>query len=179
MSRIGRRPINLPEKVKVELRESSIYIEGPKGRLSLNIPFSIEVKIQDGKINIERKSEDKKTKSLHGTVRALIENMVVGVSKGFKKELEIVGTGYKAQMKANTLILQVGFSHPVQMPVPQDLKVSVSGTNKIMVEGPDKQRVGHFAAQIRGIYPPEPYKGKGIRYVGEVVRKKLGKALAK
>jgi len=116
---------------------------------------------------------------MHGTTRALINNMIIGVKEGFKKGLEIVGTGYKAQLKGSTLVLQLGFSHPVEVNIPQDLKVTVEGQNKIFVEGVDKQRVGQFAANIRAIFPPEPYKGKGIRYIGEEVRRKLGKAMAK
>ncbi|RKY39350.1 MAG: 50S ribosomal protein L6, partial [Candidatus Omnitrophota bacterium] len=135
--------------------------------------------VKEKEIIIKREGEDKKTKSLHGTFRALINNMVIGVTQGFKKELEIVGIGYKAQLKGTNLVLQLGFSHPVEVPIPSDLKVTLGGANKITIEGIDKQKVGQFAAQIRAIYPPEPYKGKGIRYVQEIVRKKLGKAMAK
>ncbi|RKY33999.1 MAG: 50S ribosomal protein L6 [Candidatus Omnitrophota bacterium] len=179
MSRIGRKPILVPEKVKIELQNGTISVNGPKGNLSLKLPPSINVEVKEKEIIIKREGEDKKTKSLHGTFRALINNMVIGVTQGFKKELEIVGIGYKAQLKGTNLVLQLGFSHPVEVPIPSDLKVTLGGTNKITIEGIDKQKVGQFAAQIRAIYPPEPYKGKGIRYVQEIVRKKLGKAMAK
>jgi len=179
MSRIGRKPIPILEKVKVEVKDGVVYVEGPKGRLSLKLDSLINVKVEDNKIVVERKNDSKRAKSMHGTTRALINNMVTGVKEGFKKGLEIVGTGYKAQLKGNTLVLQLGFSHPVEVNIPEDLKVTVEGQNKIFVEGVDKQRVGQFAASIRAIFPPEPYKGKGIRYIGEEVRKKLGKAMAK
>ena len=179
MSRIGRKPILVPEKVKIELQNGTISVNGPKGNLSLKLPPSINVEVKEKEIIIKREGEDKKTKSLHGTFRALINNMVIGVTQGFKKELEIVGIGYKAQLKGTNLVLQLGFSHPVEVPIPSDLKVTLGGANKITIEGIDKQKVGQFAAQIRAIYPPEPYKGKGIRYVQEKVRKKLGKAMAK
>lgn len=179
MSRIGRKPIPILEKVKVEVKDGIVYVEGPKGRLSLKLDPLINVKVEDNKVMVERKNDSKRAKSMHGTTRALINNMVIGVKEGFKKGLEIVGTGYKAQLKGNTLVLQLGFSHPVEVNIPQDLKVTVEGQNKIFVEGIDKQRVGQFAANIRAIFPPEPYKGKGIRYIGEEVRRKLGKAMAK
>lgn len=179
MSRIGRKPIVVPQNVKVEIKDGSIQVKGPKGELSFSIPYLITVELKNGVIAVQRKSEDKKIKSLHGTTRALINNMIIGVTQGFKKELEVVGMGYKVQMKGNNLVLQLGFSHPVEVPSPPDLKVSTSGQNKIVIEGIDKQKVGQFAAQIRSIFPPEPYKGKGIRYAGEEVRKKLGKAMTK
>jgi large subunit ribosomal protein L6 len=178
MSRIGRDPINLPDKVKAELKHNELFFEGPKGKTTFKVPPRINVKIEDKKIIVARESEEKKVRSLHGTIRALINNTVVGITDGFKKDLEIIGMGYKAQMKGNTLALQLGFSHPVEILVPDDLKVSVAGP-KVTIEGTDKQRVGQFSAQIRSLRPPEPYKGKGIRYSGEEVRKKLGKAMTK
>jgi len=179
MSRIGKKPISISEKVKVEVKDGIVYVEGPKGKLSLKLDPLINVKVEDDKVVVERKNDSKRAKSMHGTTRALINNMIIGVKEGFKKGLEIVGTGYKAQLKGSTLVLQLGFSHPVEVNIPQDLKVTVEGQNKIFVEGVDKQRVGQFAANIRAIFPPEPYKGKGIRYIGEEVRRKLGKAMAK
>jgi len=179
MSRVGKKPISILDNVKVEVKDRIVYVEGPKGKLSLSLPSLIDVRIEDKKIIVERKNDSKKAKSMHGTIRALINNMVWGVKEGFKKSLEIVGTGYKAQLKGNNLVLQLGFSHPVEVVIPQDLKVSLEGQTRIIIEGVDKQRVGQFAAQIRAIFPPEPYKGKGIRYTGEEVRKKLGKAMAK
>jgi large subunit ribosomal protein L6 len=179
MSRVGKQPIILPKQVKANFKDGMIYIEGPKGRLELRLPYKIKVEIDNEKILVKRESDDKKTKSLHGTIRALINNMVKGVTEGFKKELEIVGVGYKAQLKGQTLVLNLGFSHPIEVSIPKDLKVNLPSQTKISIEGIDKQKVGEFAAQIRRIYPPEPYKGKGIRYAQEAVRRKLGKALAK
>lgn len=179
MSRIGRKPVILPSGVKVESKDNVLTVTGDKGNLSLSIPFMIEIEVKEKEIVVSRKSEEKKVRSLHGTIRALVNNMVVGVSQGFKKELDIVGMGYKVQMKGNTLQMQIGFSHPVNMDAPEGLKVSTPAVNKIIVEGIDRHKVGQFAAHVRAVYPPEPYKGKGIRYTDEVVRKKLGKAMAK
>jgi large subunit ribosomal protein L6 len=179
MSRVGKNPIPIPEKVKVEFKGSEISVQGPKGTLSLSLHPLIKVTVEEANIIVARQSEDKRAKALHGTMRALINNMVVGVTEGFKKELEIVGMGYKTQMKGKDLVLQMGFSHPVEITPPEGLKVSTSGPTKIIIEGIDKHQVGQFAAQLRDIYPPEPYKGKGIRYAGEEVRKKLGKAMTK
>ncbi|MCK4810616.1 MAG: 50S ribosomal protein L6 [Candidatus Omnitrophica bacterium] len=179
MSRIGRKLIDLPQGVKIEIKDNSVLVEGPKGKISLDIPYLLKVESKDNKISVTRSSETKKIRSLHGTIRALINNMVIGVSSGFKKEMEVIGMGYKTQLKGDTLVLQIGFSHPVEFLIPKDLKVTTPGVNKITVEGINKHTVGQFAAKVRKIYPPEPYKGKGIRYLREVVRKKLGKAMAK
>jgi len=179
MSRIGKNPIKIAEKVKITVKNRELTAEGPKGKLSLDLFPGIEARIEDDQILVQRNSEEKQVRSMHGTTRALISNMVIGVSEGFKKELEIVGMGYKCQMKGAVLNLNIGFSHPVDVEVPENLKVSTSGPTKIIVEGIDKHAVGQFAAQLRALYPPEPYKGKGIRYAGEEVRKKLGKAMAK
>ena len=179
MSKIGRRPIDLPKEVKLEIKSRSLFIEGPQGKLSLDLPNGILLERQEEKILIKRQLDSKKLRSLHGLVRALVANMVKGVSKGFKKELEIVGVGYKSQVKGNILILQVGFSHNVEIPIGKDLKVTCPSANRIVIEGIDKQKVGELAACVRRVMPPEPYKGKGIRYKAEQVRKKLGKAMAK
>ena len=179
MSRIGKKPIAFSTQTKIEIKDDAIFVEGKKGKLSLKIPYGIEVSKEDNQIVVKRKSEDKNIRSLHGTIRALTANMVKGVEEGFKKELEIVGVGYKAQVKGNTLVLDIGFSHPVKVNVPEGVKVQTPAATKIVVEGIDKQKVGQFAAKLRDFYPPEPYKGKGIRYSGEFVRKKLGKAMAK
>jgi len=179
MSRIGKQPIILPSGVKVQLQADTILVEGSKGKLTFKIPAAIKLEIADSKVIVKRESEEKPVRSLHGTVRAIINNMVKGVSQGYKKELDIIGVGYKAQMKGKDLVLSMGFSHPVEIKVPQGLKVAVPKPTRIEVEGIDKQLLGEFVAEIRDLYPPEPYKGKGIRYVGEEVRKKLGKALAK
>ena len=179
MSRIGKEPIVVPKGVKVKLENGLCLVEGSKGKLELAIPAGITVEIGEANLAVKRGDSSKELRSLHGTIRVLINNMVKGVTEGFKKDLEIIGVGYKAQIKAKTLVLNVGFSHPVEMPVPEGLNVVVPAPTKITIEGIDKQKVGEFTANIRRIYPPEPYKGKGIRYVGEEVRKKLGKALAK
>lgn len=179
MSRIGKQPVVLPNGVKATITGSTILIEGVKGKLNLDIPRGISVEVSSDNVIVKRNSEEKNVRSVHGTIRALINNMVQGVVGGYKKELDIVGTGYKAAMKGTTLNLAMGFSHPVNIVVSKDLKVTVPNPNRVIIEGIDKQKVGEFAANLHKIYPPEPYKGKGIRYVGEEVKKKLGKALAK
>ncbi len=179
MSRIGKQILELPKDVKVKLEGSLCLVEGKGGKLDLDIPAGIKAEVKDNILTVTRGNDSKQLRSLHGTIRVLIGNMVKGVTEGFKKELEIIGVGYKAQMKGAKLALNVGFSHPVEMDVPQGLKVSTPAVTRIEVSGIDKQKVGEFAAKIRKVYPPEPYKGKGIRYKGEEVRKKLGKALAK
>ncbi|MBN2120105.1 MAG: 50S ribosomal protein L6 [Candidatus Omnitrophica bacterium] len=179
MSKIGRRPIDLPKEVKLEIKGSEVSVKGPKGNFSYRLPNGVTVKLEEQKLSFSREADTKQLRAFHGLARSLVANMITGVSKGFVRELEIVGVGYKAQFKDNTLVLQLGFSHPVEIPVWKDLKVACPSANLIVVEGVDKQRVGQFVAQIRGIMPPEPYKGKGIRYKDEQVRKKLGKAMAK
>ncbi|MFA7676967.1 MAG: 50S ribosomal protein L6 [Candidatus Omnitrophota bacterium] len=179
MSRIGKEPIAVPKEIKVKIEPGTLLVESSKGKMSLAIPLGISLENKDGFLNVSRSGDTKFLKSIHGTIRMLASNMVEGLSKGFKKELDIIGVGYKAQMKGKSLILNIGFSHPVDMPVPEGLKVTTPAPTKIIVEGADKQMVGEFAAKVRRLYPPEPYKGKGIRYTGEEVRKKLGKALAK
>jgi len=179
MSRVGKQPVQLPKGVKATFANGSLLIEGAKGKLNLNVPRGINLEISSDKVLIKREGEEKTVRSLHGTIRAIIANMVIGVVDGYRKELDIVGTGYKAMMKGQTLVLTMGFSHLVEMPVSKDLKVTVPNPNRVIIEGADKQRVGQFASVLHKIYPPEPYKGKGIRYVGEEVKKKLGKALAK
>ncbi|MCK9614522.1 MAG: 50S ribosomal protein L6 [Candidatus Omnitrophica bacterium] len=179
MSRIGKQPVQLPKGVKASFASGSLLIEGVKGKLSLNIPKGVTLELSSDKVIVKRESEEKQIRSSHGTIRAIINNMVKGVVDGYKKELDIVGTGYKAMIKGTNLVLVMGFSHPVEIPVSKDLKVTVPNPNRVIVEGADRQKLGQFAAVLRKIYPPEPYKGKGIRYVGEEVKKKLGKALAK
>ncbi len=179
MSKIGRKPIDLPSEVKIQVKDGLVTVEGPKGKLEYTLPSGITLREEKAKIFIERKVDTKQLRAFHGLVRALISNMVEGVSKGFKKELEIVGVGYKAELKKGVLFLELGFSHPIEKPIPEGLKVSIPSSTRIVIEGIEKQKVGEFSAQIRKIMPPEPYKGKGVRYVGEQVRKKLGKAMAK
>ncbi len=179
MSRIGRNPININKGVKVQIKGNSVFVEGPKGKLSYESPKGISVEESGDKLLVKRAADTKQLKAFHGLARSLIANMVEGVDKGFKKELEIKGVGYKVQKKGNSIVLQLRFSHPVEVPVWQGLKVECPTATKITVEGTDKQLVGEYAAQIRRIMPPEPYKGKGIRYLGEEVRKKMGKSMTK
>lgn len=179
MSRIGKQSIVVPKEVKVEISGQEVKVQGPKGALNLSFSELIEVNLSENTLSVKRNKDSKIARCLHGTTRALIANLIKGVTEGFKKELEIIGVGYKTQMKGKKLDLNIGFSHPVEIEVPEGLKVSTPSNTRIAIEGIDKQKVGQFAAKIRKIYPPEPYKGKGIRYVGEEVRKKIGKALAK
>lgn len=179
MSRVGKEPINIVKGVEVTFENSSILVKGSKEKLSLTIPSGIVVERDGETLIVTRENDLKLVRSLHGTIRVLIANMIKGVSEGFKRELEIVGVGYKTSMKGKTLILNVGFSHSVEIDTPEGLKVTTPSLTRIVVEGVDKQKVGEFAAKVRRVKRPEPYKGKGIRYFGEEVRKKVGKALAK
>lgn len=179
MSRIGKEPVVLPKEVNVKIENNSIFVEKGNNKLDLSIPSSIKVEIAEGLVTVKREDDLKHTRCLHGTIRVLIQNMIKGVTEGFKKNLEIVGVGYRVQVKGKNLVLNVGFSHTVEVPIPEGLKVTAPAATKICIEGIDKQKVGEFAAVVRHVKPPEPYKGKGIRYAGEEVRKKLGKALAK
>ncbi len=179
MSRVGKSIIPVPKGVKVVVESGRCLVESADKKLALGIPKGITVEVAQDSVRLKRANDSKPLKSLHGTVRMLISNMIEGVTKGYRKELDLLGVGYKAQMKGKDLVLNIGFSHPVEIKIPEGLKVSCSGNNKIIIEGIDKQKVGELTAEIRRIYPPEPYKGKGIRYAGEEVRKKLGKALAK
>jgi large subunit ribosomal protein L6 len=176
MSRIGKLPVAIPEKVTVEVAGSVVRVKGPKGELEQRVLSLVEVKVEGGQVIVDRKGDAKNQRSAHGLTRTLVSNMIEGVSKGFRKSLEIQGVGYRAAKAGNTLNLTLGYSHPVSVEAPAGISFAVEGTNKIHVEGIDKQRVGQVAAEIRDLRPPEPYKGKGIRYDGEVVRKKLGKA---
>jgi len=175
---LGKKPIIIPPDVKVEIKDSQISIEGPKGKLTRSLSGRISAEIKDNRIILKRLSDTKLDKSLHGLNRALIFNMVRGVTEGYVLELEIVGVGFKAAVLGNNLNMQLGFSHPVNFPIPESIKIETSKPNRIVVRGIDKEKVGEVACEIRAIYPPEPYKGKGIRYVGEYVKKKVGKAQA-
>ncbi len=178
MSRIGKKIIGLPEKVSVGINEASVVtVEGPKGKLQWELPEGISVAVDGSNLKVDRKSEERRIRALHGTARSLISNMVAGVSEGFVRELEIQGVGFRAAVKGKVLDLNLGFSHPVEHPIPDDLTVTVEENTKIKVEGIDKQRVGQFAADVRSYRPPEPYKGKGVRYKGEYVRRKEGKSV--
>lgn len=176
MSRIGRKPIDVPSGVEVKLDGQVLTVKGPKGTLTREIHKDMIVTIDGSVINVSRPSEKKEHKSLHGLTRTLISNMVVGVSEGFSKELEINGVGYRAAKQGKDLVMNLGYSHQVIMPEIEGISIEVPGPNKIVVSGTDKQVVGQFAAKVREKRPPEPYKGKGIRYVGEYVQRKEGKA---
>lgn len=177
MSRIGKLPVAVPSGVNVTLGDGEVVVKGPKGELRQAIlAQQVEVKLEDGNVLVERKGDAKPQRSAHGLTRTLISNMVEGVSKGFRKSLEIQGVGYRAAKAGEKLNLSLGYSHPVVFEAPKGITLSVEGTNKIHVDGIDKQQVGQVAAKIRALRAPEPYKGKGIRYEGEVIRKKLGKA---
>jgi len=177
MSRIGKLPVTVPSGVNVSIGVGEVTVKGPKGELHQHIlAQNVDVKLEDGKVLVERKGDSKPHRAAHGLTRTLISNMVEGVSKGFRKSLEIQGVGYRAAKAGEKLNLTLGFSHPVVFDPPKGITLSVEGTNKIHIDGIDKQQVGQVAAKIRGLRPPEPYKGKGVRYEGEVIRKKLGKA---
>lgn len=178
MSRIGKKAIAIPRDVKVEVKAEGVYIEGPKGSLSHSLSNRINLEINNGQILLKRITDTKSDRALHGLYRALISNMIKGVSEGYVKELEIIGVGFRAQIQGNNLNMQLGFSHPVNFPIPEGIKIETPKQTQIVVRGIDKQKVGKVASEIRAICPPEPYKGKGIRYVGEYVKKKIGKAQA-
>ena len=178
MSRIGKAPIPIPQGVEIKRAGSTVEVKGPKGTLSYTIPEGVSIQVDDGVIHVTRKGNAKRERSLHGLSRTLIANMVTGVTAGFEKALEIVGIGYRAALQGRNLQLSLGYSHPVIYPVPEGIEVEVEKQNKITVKGIDKQQVGQVAAEIRSFRKPEPYKGKGIRYVGEQVRRKAGKAKA-
>ncbi len=176
MSRIGLKPIDLPAGVEIKVSDNNLVeVKGPKGQLSQQIDPEMIIKIEDGVLNVERPSEQKRHKSVHGLSRTLIWNMVEGVTEGYQKSLDIVGTGYRAAKQGNKLVLTLGYSHPLELEDPEGLEVEVPAQNKIIVKGIDKQKVGNFAAKIRDYRKPEPYKGKGIRYTDEHVRRKVGK----
>ena len=190
MSRVGKKSITLPDKVTVKVNGSSVQVEGPKGKLSWTLPEGITATVEGNQLSVDRVGESRQLRALHGTNRSLLNNMVIGVSEGFVKNLEIVGVGYRAQMQGKNLVLSLGFraavkgnildlnlgkSHPINQVIPEGLKVTVTENTKVTVEGIDKQVVGQFAAEVRAYYPPEPYKGKGVRFVGEVIRRKVGK----
>jgi large subunit ribosomal protein L6 len=176
MSRIGKKTVTVPAGVTVEFEGKTVSIKGPKGQLSWTMPEGIVIEREGDSLQVTRISEERFVRAMHGTARALVANMVEGVSEGFRKNLEIQGVGFRATKKGDLLDLSVGYSHPVEHPIPSDLEVTVTDNTKILVEGIDKQKVGQFAAEVRSYYPPEPYKGKGIRYAGEVVRRKAGKS---
>jgi len=178
MSRVGKMPIVIPKDVKVSYTQPNIEVAGPKGRLTCVLPPRVHLSVDGGKVVVLRDGDDRSAKAIHGLTRSLIANMMTGVTKGFEKRLEIVGIGFRADVEKNTLKLSLGFSHPVVYPIPEGIKVEVDKQTQLAVKGVDKQLVGTVAAKLRSIKPPEPYKGKGIRYLGEHIRKKVGKTKA-
>ena len=176
MSRIGKKPIEIPAGVDVQIDGTLITVKGPKGTLTRNVHPSMIVEKDGNVINVSRPNDDKLNRSLHGLTRTLISNMVVGVNETFKKELEVNGIGYRCEVKGQVLTMKIGYSHDVVMTAPEGVTVEVPNPNKIVISGPDKQKVGQFAANVREKRPPEPYKGKGIKYVDEHIRRKEGKA---
>jgi len=178
MSRIGKKPVNLPSGVKATMSGSVITVEGQKGKLSYTVPPRFKVEIKDNSVTITRPSDEKQDKSTHGLIRSLVNNMAIGVSEGYKRELEVTGVGFKAQVQGKVLNLQLSYSHPINYNIPEGITVETPKLNQIIVKGIDKAKVGEVAAEIRDFYRPEPYKGKGIKYVGEHVRRKAGKAVA-
>lgn len=175
MSRIGKRPVSVPEGVQVAVSDGTFSVKGPRGELSLDVHPELTLRIEDGEVKVERPSDSARHKALHGLTRTLVANMVTGVTSGFTKTLEIVGVGYRAEKRGDQIVLSLGFSHPVQYRPPRGITVEVPNPTTVTVQGADKQTVGQVAADIRGFRPPEPYKGKGIRYQGEQVRRKAGK----
>ncbi|MBD3379225.1 MAG: 50S ribosomal protein L6 [Candidatus Omnitrophica bacterium] len=178
MSRVGKRPIEVPGGVKVNIDGSKITIESGSNKMEHIVPDNFKVESADNTITVERPSDSRKDKALHGTTRSLLQNMVIGVKEGFQKKLIVQGVGYKVQMKGKTLVLDIGFSHSVEFTPPEGITIETPSATEIVVKGIDKQKVGETAAEIRDFYPPEPYKGKGIRYEGEYVRQKQGKSIA-
>ena len=177
MSRIGKIPVAIPPKVKVEVKDRKVFVEGPKGKLDWILPRRTTAKVENNEVVVARQGDDAESKALHGLSRALINNMVKGVSEGYVKRLEIQGVGFKAAVSGKNVSLSLGYSHPIVYPIPDQIKVTVEENTKITVEGPSKEVVGLVASEIRSYYPPEPYKGKGVRYAGEVVKRKEGKTV--
>lgn len=179
MSRIGKVPIEFPSEVKIAVSGNTVKVEGPKGKLEQKFPEQISVKVDGNLVVVSRKGDTSRDKAFHGLIRSLVKNMVIGVSKGFEKKMEIVGTGYRAKVDGKKLNLVVGHSHPVNYSIPEGINVKIEKNTIINIDGPDKQLVGAVAADIRAYYPPEPYKGKGIKFSGEHIRRKAGKSVAK
>ena len=178
MSRIGNKTILLPEKVKLEAKsDGAVHVEGPKGKLSSQLPEEVSLKIEDNVVTVARNGDTSRERAMHGLSRSLVYNMVAGVTSGYSKDLEIHGVGFKAAVQGKMLNLSLGFSHPVHFPIPEGINITVADNTKVKIEGIDKQLVGQVAANIRGYYPPEPYKGKGIRFAGEIIRRKEGKTV--
>jgi len=178
MSRIGNKAVEIPDKVKVNIGDDgAVLVEGPKGKLHWELPRGIRASVEKNRVSLMREAETRSVKALHGLSRSLVHNMVQGVSEGFTKQLEIEGVGFRAAVQGSNLNLSLGFSHPIQFSIPKDIKITVTDNTKITIQGADKKLVGQVAADIRRFYPPEPYKGKGVRYAGEQIRRKVGKTV--
>ena len=177
MSRVGSKTIEVPDKVKVAIADNHVAVEGPKGKLEMDMPSRTSVSQEENILSVARDGDDREAKAMHGLGRSLLNNMVVGVSEGFVKKLEINGVGFKALVSGNTLTMNLGYSHPIKYDLPDQVTVSVDKDTRVTIEGPDKQKVGLVAAELRGFYPVEPYKGKGVRYADEHVRRKEGKTV--
>ena len=177
MSRIGKKPVVIPSTVKAQMQGQTVTLQGPKGKLDLRVHPRLKVNVQEGQILVERPTNIRTDRALHGLTRSLIQNMLVGVTQGFKKDLEIVGVGFKAQVKGRILNLALGFTHPIDYQIPDGIEIKCPNPTRVEVSGLDKQKVGQAAAEIRLFAEPEPYKGKGIHYVGEVIRRKQGKTV--
>ncbi len=178
MSRIGKKPVAIPKDVKVEIKDGLLCVEGPKGKLSRPFSERLKMEIKENQVFLTRVVDTKQDRCLHGLFRALIANMVKGVNEGYVKELDIIGVGFKAQIQGNKLTMALGFSHPVNFTIPEGIKIETPKPTQVIIRGIDKEKVGQVAAEIRAVFPPEPYKGKGIRYSGEYIKKKVGKAQA-
>lgn len=178
MSRVGRKPILIPKGVTVAVEGQAVRVEGPKGKLSRVVPAAVTVSLQDSRLLVQRSSDHRTVRALHGLTRALLANMVQGVTEGFEKKLEIVGIGYRAQLQGKALQLALGYSHPVIFPLPEGIQAEVDKQTSVTIRGADKELVGQTAAKLRALRKPDPYKGKGIRYVGEMIRRKVGKKAA-
>ncbi|SVB77579.1 uncharacterized protein METZ01_LOCUS230433 [marine metagenome] len=177
MSRVGSKTIEVPDKVKVVIADNHVSVEGPKGKLEMDMPSRTTVSQEENVLSVTRDGDDRKAMAMHGLGRSLLNNMVVGVSEGFVKKLEINGVGFKAAVSGNTVTMNLGYSHPIKYDLPNQVKVSVDKDTKVTIEGPDKQKVGLVAAELRGFYPVEPYKGKGVKYADEHIRRKEGKTV--
>lgn len=177
MSRIGKQPIAIPAKVKIEVKGQKVQVEGPKGKLNWELPARTAVKVDGANLIVSRQGEDAQARALHGLSRALLNNMVKGVTDGFVKKLEINGVGFKAAVAGKAITMNLGYSHPINYTIPDQIKVTVDENTKITIEGPDKQLVGKVASELRSYYPPEPYKGKGVKYSDEHIQRKEGKTV--
>jgi large subunit ribosomal protein L6 len=179
LTRVGKIPVSIPSGVKVEEKGPELFVEGPKGKLSQKMPTGLKLRLEEGQVVFDRDEKVENVNAFHGLARVLVQNMVIGVTDGFEKKLEIIGVGYRAQVKGKVLVLNLGFSHPVEHPIPEGIDIKVEANTKLTITGADKQKVGQVAAEIRAYRPPEPYKGKGVKYADEIIVRKAGKASGK